>query len=72
MLVTGASGQLGRSIKNLVEKSKVSHSFIFVSRDQLDLSYLKGIRIYFKDHKFDLMQLTLRLTKLNLMKDKLI
>ena len=54
ILVTGASGQLGRSIKNLVEKSKVSHSFIFVSRDQLDLSYLKGIRIYFKDHKFDL------------------
>jgi len=54
ILVTGASGQLGRSIKNLVEKSKVSHSFIFASRDQLDLSYLKGIRNYFKDHKFDL------------------
>jgi len=54
ILVTGASGQLGRSIKNLVEKSKLSHSFIFVSRDQLDLCYLADIRNYFKNHKFDL------------------
>ena len=54
ILVTGANGQLGRSIKSLVEKSKVSHSFIFISRDQLDLSYLNDIQNYFKVHKFDL------------------
>ena len=54
ILVTGANGQLGRSIKRLVEKSKVSHSFIFISRDQLDLSYLNDIQNYFKAHKFDL------------------
>jgi dTDP-4-dehydrorhamnose reductase len=54
ILVTGASGQLGRSIKSLVEKNKINHSFIFISRDQLDLSYLKSIQSYFKDHKFDL------------------
>jgi len=54
ILVTGANGQLGRSIKSLVEKSTISHSFIFISRDQLDLSYLNDIRNYFKDHKFDI------------------
>jgi len=54
ILVTGASGQLGRSIKSLVEKNKINHSFIFISRDQLDLSCLKSIQSYFKDHKFDL------------------
>ena len=54
ILVTGANGQLGRSIKSLVEKSKVSHSFIFISRDQLDLSHLNDIQNYFKAHKFDL------------------
>jgi dTDP-4-dehydrorhamnose reductase len=53
-LVTGASGQLGRSIKSLVKLQNISNSFVFTTRDQLDLSYLNNIQSYFKDHKFDL------------------
>ena len=53
-LVTGASGQLGRSIKNLVKLQNISNSFVFTTRDQLDLSYLNNIQSYFKDRKFDL------------------
>jgi len=53
-LVTGASGQLGRSIKNLVKLQNISNSFVFTTRDQLDLSYLNDIQSYFKDRKFDL------------------
>ena len=54
ILVTGANGQLGKSIKNLVERDNISHSFTFVSREQLDLSSLNDIQNYFKTHKFDL------------------
>ena len=54
ILVTGSNGQLGKSIKSLVKSSNINHSFIFVTRDQLDLSYLTHIESYFKDYKFDL------------------
>jgi len=53
-LVTGASGQLGRSIQNLVKLQNIGNSFVFATRDQLDLSYLNNIQSYFKDRKFDL------------------
>jgi len=53
-LVTGASGQLGRSIKSLVKLQNISNSFVFATRDHLDLSYLNNIQSYFKDRKFDL------------------
>ena len=54
ILVTGANGQLGKSIKSLVEPQKKSHSFVFVTRDQLDLSSPSNIQNYFDIHKFDL------------------
>jgi dTDP-4-dehydrorhamnose reductase len=54
ILVTGASGQLGRSIKSLVKLQNINNSFVFATRDQLDLSYLNNIQSYFKDCKFDL------------------
>ena len=54
ILVTGANGQLGKSIKSLVEPQKKSHSFVFVTRDQLDLSSPSNIQNYFDTHKFDL------------------
>ena len=54
ILVTGANGQLGKSIKSLVEQEKKSHSFVFVTRDQLDLSSPSNIKNYFETHKFDL------------------
>ena len=54
ILVTGASGQLGKSIESLVKKDNINHSFVFVTREQLDLSSLSNIHSYFKTHKFDL------------------
>ena len=54
ILVTGVSGQLGRSIKNLVKQQKKDDSFIFVNRGQLDLSSHSNIQNYFKTNKFDL------------------
>ena len=54
ILVTGANGQLGNSIKRLVEKKNISNSFVFITRDHLDLSKLNDIQKYFKNHKFDL------------------
>ena len=54
ILVTGANGQLGKSIKSLVEPQKKSYSFVFVTRDQLDLSSPSNIQNYFDTHKFDL------------------
>ena len=54
ILVTGANGQLGKSIKSLVEQQKKSHSFVFVNREQLDLSSTSSIQNYFETHKFDL------------------
>ena len=54
ILVTGANGQLGKSIKSLVNQQKTSDSFVFVTRDQLDLSSPSSIKNYFETHKFDL------------------
>jgi dTDP-4-dehydrorhamnose reductase len=54
ILVTGANGQIGKSIKSLVEQQKKSHNFVFVTRDQLDLSSPSSIKNYFETHKFDL------------------
>ena len=37
-----------------MEQQKKSHSFVFVTRDQLDLSSPSNIQNYFDTHKFDL------------------
>jgi len=54
ILVTGTNGQLGKSIKSLVKQQKTSHNFVFVTRNQLDLSSIGNMRNYFDSHKFDL------------------
>ena len=54
ILVTGANGQLGKSIKNLVKQQKIIDNFVFVTRNQLDLSSLSSIQNFFKTYKFDL------------------
>ena len=54
ILVTGANGQLGKSIKNLVEINKISNNFVFISRNQLDLSFLNNIKSYLEGQNFDL------------------
>ena len=54
ILVTGASGQLGKSIKNLVNKQKIGDSFVFATRGQLDLSNPISVKNYFENFTFDL------------------
>jgi dTDP-4-dehydrorhamnose reductase len=54
ILVTGASGQLGKSIKKLIKNTKIKHDFVFATRNHLDLSYLEDIKSYFKDSNIDL------------------
>ena len=53
-LITGASGQLGKTLRSLVKQKKISRSFVFTSRNQLDLSDLNHIQRFIESHKFDL------------------
>ena len=57
ILVTGKNGQVGQSIQNIVNKTSKTylknHEFIFVGRDELDLSNTASIQAYFKKNKFD-------------------
>jgi len=60
ILVTGKNGQLGRSIQKLVNTdSKInnnqsSNNFIFVGREEMDLSSEGNINHYFNNNKFDI------------------
>jgi dTDP-4-dehydrorhamnose reductase len=60
ILVTGKNGQLGRSIQKLVntntkiDNNQSSNEFIFIGRDELDLTSESGISHYFNSNdKFD-------------------
>lgn len=62
ILVTGKNGQLGQSINKLInteaktktDESLSSNKFIFVGRDEFDLSSKSNINHYFNDNKFDI------------------
>ena len=60
ILVTGKNGQLGRSIHKLVNvdtkigNNQSSNNFIFVGREELDLSSESSISRYFNNNKFDI------------------
>ena len=55
VLVTGKNGQLGRSLHKLVSEKKYDNEFIFVGREELDLSSESGINHYFDNNdKFDI------------------
>ena len=60
ILVTGKNGQLGRSIQKIVDTdSKIDNNqnyddFIFVGREDLDLSSESSITHYFDNNKFDI------------------
>ena len=55
ILVTGKNGQLGKSIYKIVnaDNSYSSDEFIFVGREELDLSCEHNISNYFEKNKFD-------------------
>jgi dTDP-4-dehydrorhamnose reductase len=60
ILVTGKNGQLGRSIHKLINaNTKIDNNqgfndFIFVGREELDLSSENSINYYFDNNKFDI------------------
>ena len=54
VLVTGAHGQLGSEL-NFVSSLLESHSFTFVSRQDLDISDESAVRNLFAAHKFDVL-----------------
>jgi len=55
ILVTGKNGQLGKSLHKLVSERKYDNEFIFVGREELDLSNNNSIINYFDNHdKFDI------------------
>ena len=53
VLVTGANGQLGKTLNRLVDKNKTDHRFVFSTRDELDLTDFKKIRIFIEKNQFD-------------------
>jgi len=53
VLVTGANGQLGKSIRDIVSMHQTSDVFIFVDRAQLDLSQTKHIKSCLDQHPVD-------------------
>ena len=55
ILVTGKNGQLGRSLHKLVSEKKYDNEFIFVGREELNLSSESNINHYFDSNdKFDI------------------
>ena len=54
VLVIGKNGQLGKSIREVVENSKEADDFIFIGRKELDLKKRNNIIKYFKNNKFDI------------------
>lgn len=53
VLVTGANGQLGKTIKDLYEKNDVELKLVFVSKEDLDISRKENINSFFNNNNFD-------------------
>jgi len=53
ILVTGANGQLGRSIQRIIASAKQVNEFVFVGRDELNFSQNDNLEKYFKENSFD-------------------
>ena len=54
ILVIGKNGQLGQSINKIVSNTQSNNEFVFVGRDQLDLSNENNVASYFESNDFDI------------------
>jgi len=54
ILVTGKNGQLGKSIHKIVTNNEQTDEFVFVGREELDLSSTDSITDYFNHNNFDI------------------
>jgi dTDP-4-dehydrorhamnose reductase len=52
ILVTGAGGQLGKTIAELYENNNLSLDFVFVTKENLDVSKMGLVKAFLKKHKF--------------------
>ncbi|WP_034042361.1 dTDP-4-dehydrorhamnose reductase [Wocania ichthyoenteri] len=53
VLVTGANGQLGKTINELFSKNEYSLEFTFVTKAELDITKEADLKLFFKKNKFD-------------------
>lgn len=53
VLVTGANGQLGKTIKELYKENEIGLRFVFVSKEALDIASKDGLKLFFKNNSFD-------------------
>ena len=53
ILVTGANGQLGKTLKDLFRNNNDNFEFSFVTKSELDISNQQILNNYFKNHSFD-------------------
>jgi len=53
ILITGKNGQLGKSINKVVDCTQQEHEFVFIGRQELDLSDNDSIGKYFNNNNFD-------------------
>jgi dTDP-4-dehydrorhamnose reductase len=54
ILITGKNGQLGKSIHKRVTNNEQTDEFVFVGREELDLSSTDSITSYFNHNNFDI------------------
>ena len=54
ILVTGKNGQLGKSIHKIITGNEKNSEFVFVGREELDLSSQDSIINYFNNNSFDI------------------
>lgn len=53
ILVTGGSGQLGKTINELFSKNEDNLEFVFVAKKDLDITVEADLKLFFKNNKFD-------------------
>nr|WP_321229319.1 dTDP-4-dehydrorhamnose reductase [uncultured Psychroserpens sp.] len=53
VLITGANGQLGKTIKEISSDFTNSIDFVFVEKSELDITNSKSVEVYFQSNKFD-------------------
>lgn len=53
VLVTGANGQLGKTIRELYSHNHIEYDFTFVTKSQLDITDKKIVKSFFNQNQFD-------------------
>lgn len=53
VLVTGANGQLGQTIKELYKKNEIGLDFVFVSKTELDITNKAELNTFFSNNRID-------------------